>query len=40
MSFFTTNRFVNSSKEFEGLTVARILSQEKGLYRAVTAIGE
>lgn len=35
-----SDRFVNLSKGFEGLTVARILSQEKGLYRTVTAKGE
>lgn len=35
-----SDRFVNLSKEFEGLTVGRILSQEKGLYRTVTAKGE
>ena len=32
--------FEKSSEQFAGLTVARILSQEKGIYRLVSSQGE
>lgn len=35
-----TEQFQTLAKEFEELTVARVLSQEKGLYRIVTEKGE
>lgn len=35
-----TERFQTLAKEFEELTAARVLSQEKGLYRIVTEKGE